>query len=122
MTTAYAPQLQALALQAAKDIAVPLAEGVYAAVQGPSYETPAEIEMYRRLGADAVGMSTAPEVVAANHMGAAAMGISCITNAAAGMTGEALSHEEVTEMGRQVRPRFEKLLRSILSRLSKTKQ
>jgi purine-nucleoside phosphorylase len=118
MTHAYDPGLREVAQAGARDAGVDLAEGVYMACPGPSYETPAEISMYRGLGADAVGMSTAPEVIAANHMGAQCLGISCITNAAAGMTGEPLSHDEVTQMGQTVRPRFEKLLRGILTQLS----
>ncbi|HET9155483.1 MAG TPA: purine-nucleoside phosphorylase, partial [Myxococcaceae bacterium] len=94
LSRAYDPQLRAMLLRAADGVGVPLQEGVYAMMAGPSYETPAEIRMLRTLGADAVGMSTVPEVIAAVHMGAAVACLSCVTNAAAGLGG-ALSHAEV---------------------------
>ncbi|MDQ9871698.1 purine-nucleoside phosphorylase, partial [Acinetobacter baumannii] len=84
-----------------QQLGMTLREGVYAWLTGPSYETPAEIRMLRTMGADAVGMSTVPEVIAARHMGARVMGISCITNMAAGVTGKSLDHAEVTEVGRR---------------------
>ncbi|HEY0192339.1 MAG TPA: purine-nucleoside phosphorylase [Kofleriaceae bacterium] len=117
MTTAYAPELRALVKRVAAAHAIPLAEGVYVANPGPTYETPAEVQMAQRLGGDAVGMSTVPEVVAARHMGARVIGISCITNLAAGITGEALSHAEVTETAARVRTTFERLLDVILAEL-----
>jgi len=114
MTHAYAPELRELARRAAAAAGIALHEGVYAAMPGPSYETPAEIRMLQLLGVDAVGMSTVPEVCVARHMGARVLGISCITNQAAGTTGQALSHEEVTETAARVRPTFERLLDAIL--------
>jgi purine-nucleoside phosphorylase len=114
MTTAYAPELRALVHRAAAGAGIDLAEGVYTAMPGPSYETPAEIRMLQVLGADAVGMSTVPEVCVARHMGARVIGISCITNQAAGISGHALSHDEVTATAARVRTRFERLLDAIL--------
>jgi len=93
-------------------------EGVYASMPGPTYETPAEIRMLRGAGVDAVGMSTVPEVVVARHMGARVLGISCITNQAAGITGQPLSHEEVTETATRVRATFEQLLDGIVGGLA----
>ncbi|HSK05497.1 MAG TPA: purine-nucleoside phosphorylase [Kofleriaceae bacterium] len=118
MTKAYAPELRALAREAATGAGIHLEEGVYAAMPGPVYETPAEVRMLRTLGADATGMSTVPEVVVARHMGARVIGISCITNQAAGITGHELSHEEVTETATRVRTTFEALLDAILARLA----
>jgi purine-nucleoside phosphorylase len=117
MTTAYAPELRALVKRAAGELGVPLAEGVYAAMPGPVYETPAEIKMLQLLGADAVGMSTVPEVCVARHMGARVIGISCITNEAAGVTGQPLSHDEVTATAARVRTTFEALLDGVLAQL-----
>jgi purine-nucleoside phosphorylase len=118
MTRAYAPELRELARAAAQSIGVQLAEGVYAALPGPSYETPAEVKMLGILGASAAGMSTAPETIVANHMGKRVLGISCITNKAAGVTGEALSHDEVTETAARVRETFEALLDAVLAALA----
>jgi len=118
MTRAYAPELRALAQEVAKSTGIELAEGVYAAGPGPAYETPAEVQMLARLGADATGMSTVPEVIAANHMGARVLGISCITNKAAGLTGEALSHEEVTDTAQQIRGVFEGFLEDLLTAIA----
>jgi len=95
MTAAYDPELRALARRVAAREGVPLREGVYLGLSGPSFETPAEIRAFRMLGADAVGMSTVPEVIAARHMGLRVLGISCISNLAAGMLPEPLSHEDV---------------------------
>jgi purine-nucleoside phosphorylase len=117
MTTAYAPELRALVQQVAERAGIALAEGVYVASTGPTYETPAEVKMLRGLGADATGMSTVPEVIVARHMGARVIGISCITNHAAGITGHALSHDEVTETATRVRATFEGLLDGILGAL-----
>lgn len=117
MTNAYAPELRALAREAAGGAGIHLEEGVYTAFPGPTYETPAEIRMARGLGADAVGMSTVPEVCVARHMGARVIGISCITNQAAGISGHELSHEEVTETATRMRATFEVLLDAILARL-----
>ena len=91
-----------------------LETGVYVAMPGPTYETPAEVQMLQRLGADATGMSTVPEVVVARHMGARVIGISCITNQAAGISGHELSHAEVTETANRVRATFEHLLDAII--------
>ncbi|MEZ4362234.1 MAG: purine-nucleoside phosphorylase [Kofleriaceae bacterium] len=118
MTNAYAPALRALAKRVAAELGVELQEGVYAAMPGPTYETPAEVRMLRTLGADATGMSTVPEVIVANHMRARVLGISCITNQAAGITGAALSHEEVTETATRVRATFERLLDGLIAELS----
>jgi purine-nucleoside phosphorylase len=117
MTTAYAPELRALARRAAAAAAIELAEGVYVAMPGPAYETPAEIKMLQLLGGDAVGMSTVPEVYVARHMGARVIGISCITNHAAGISGQPLSHHEVTETAARTRATFERLLDAILGAL-----
>jgi purine-nucleoside phosphorylase len=117
MTKAYAPELRALVKDAAAKAGIALAEGVYVAMPGPTYETPAEVKMLQTMGADATGMSTVPEVVVARHMGARVIGISCITNQAAGITGAELSHDEVTETATRVRSTFERLLDSILAAL-----
>lgn len=117
MTTAYAPELRELVRGVAKHAGIALHEGVYVAMPGPTYETPAEVKMLQTIGADATGMSTVPEVVVARHMGARVIGISCITNQAAGISGHALSHEEVTETATRVRSTFEGLLDGILAAL-----
>jgi purine-nucleoside phosphorylase len=117
MTKAYAPELRAIVKQAAAAAKIPLQEGVYVAMPGPTYETPAEVKMLQTVGADATGMSTVPEVVVARHMGARVIGISCITNQAAGITGAEPSHEEVTETAARVRTTFEALLDAILGSL-----
>ena len=91
--------------------------GIYCALSGPTYETPAEIRMYRQFGADAVGMSTVPEAIAARHQGLRVLGISCITNLAAGMSDEPINHEEVMETGARVAEVFRELLRRIISRI-----
>jgi purine-nucleoside phosphorylase len=119
MTQAYPTALRQLARAAAAAAGVELAEGVYAGSGGPAYETPAEVRMLGILGADATGMSTVPEVIAAAHMGARVLAISCITNWAAGLGGgDALSHDEVTGTANRVRGRFEALLDEILARLA----
>ncbi len=118
MTHAYSPALRELARRAAANMGLGLAEGTYVALAGPTYETPAEIQMLRTLGADATGMSTVPEVIAANHMGAEVLGISCITNKAAGLSAEPLSHDEVTETAARIRSIFEGLLEDILGLLA----
>lgn len=113
MTEAYDLELRALAREAALAVNVPLAEGVYLGLAGPSFETPAEIRMARTLGADAVGMSTVLEVIAARHCGLRVLGISCITNMAAGITTRKLSAAEVVETAELARPRFAALLHCI---------
>jgi purine-nucleoside phosphorylase len=117
MTEVYARELRAIAQRAGAEMGVSLREGIYAALPGPSYETPAEIRMLRTIGAELVGMSTVPEALAAVHMGAKVLGLSCVTNLAAGVTGEKLSHDEVTETARGVRRDFELLLDGILAHL-----
>lgn len=114
MTTAYHRPLRELLLSIARRQGVDLKQGVYAILSGPTYETPAEIRALRTLGADAVGMSTVPEVVAAAHMGVRVAGISCITNLAAGIGDKPLSHEEVAETASQVREVFARLLAEFL--------
>lgn len=118
MTYAYSPELRAMAREEAAELGRELAEGVYAGVHGPQYETPAEIHMLRTIGADLVGMSTVPEAIVANHMGASVLGISCVTNLAAGTVDEALSHDDVTVTARQVEDTFVRLLTRILNRLA----
>lgn len=115
MTRAYDPALGEYAVQVAKKQGFALQRGVYAGLLGPTYETPAEVRMLRGLGADAVGMSTVLEVIAARHMGARVLGFSCITNLAAGMTGDTLSHDEVTETAERVKGQFTSLLHGVLT-------
>ena len=117
MTYVYSQQLRAIADEAAKAAGVPIQHGVYIAVLGPSYETPAEIRAFRTLGADAVGMSTVPEAIALRHMGVEVLGISCITNAAAGVFPQPLHHSEVMETTQQVKGQFIALLEGIIGRL-----
>ena len=117
MTYVYSPRLRTIADDTARAIGVPVQHGVYIAVLGPSYETPAEIRAFRTLGADAVGMSTVPEAIAARHMGLEVLGISCITNAAAGVFPEPLHHSEVMETAQQVKGQFISLLEGIIGRL-----
>ena len=117
MTDVYSVRLRTIADQAGAALKLPLAHGVYAALMGPSYETPAEIRYLRTIGADAVGMSTAAEAIAARHMGVEVLGISCITNMAAGVLPYPLDHREVMETARRVRDRFVALLEEIVGRL-----
>jgi purine-nucleoside phosphorylase len=117
MTHAYSADLRKLVTEVAAREKIALETGVYVAMPGPCYETPAEVQMLQRMGADATGMSTVPEVVVARHMGARVIGISCITNQAAGITGQELSHAEVTETATRVRATFERLLDAILTGL-----
>jgi purine-nucleoside phosphorylase len=117
LTDAYAPRLRAIADEAARSLGVPLAHGVYAALAGPSYETPAEIRFLRTIGADAVGMSTVPETIVARHMGIEVLGLSCITNLAAGVAPRPLRHDEVMATADRVRDTFASLLEAILVRL-----
>jgi len=118
MTEAYSKALRALAWQAAQEEGFPLAEGVYLAVSGPSFETPAEIRAFRSLGATLVGMSTVPETIVARHMGVQVLGLSCVTNLAAGLGATQLSHEEVFEAGRQVEHRLANLFVRLLPRIA----
>lgn len=110
MSEIYKKDLRLLAQEKAKELGFELKEGVYAAVAGPSYETPAEINMLKLLGADAVGMSTAPEAIIANYCGIDVLGISCLTNYAAGVTNSPLAHSEVIETADRVKESFQKLL------------
>jgi purine-nucleoside phosphorylase len=117
MTQIYSADLRHMADEAAKRIQLPLPHGVYVALLGPSYETPAEIRYLRTIGADAVGMSTVPEAIAARHMGINVLGISCITNMAAGVLPQPLDHNEVMATARRVRGQFIALLEEIIGRL-----
>jgi purine-nucleoside phosphorylase len=117
MSEVYSRRLRAVADEVAARQRAPLAHGVYAALHGPSYETPAEIRYLRTIGADAVGMSTVPEAIVARHMGLEVLGISCITNMAAGVLPQPLVHDEVMEVARRVRARFGALLEGIIERL-----
>jgi purine-nucleoside phosphorylase len=117
MSEVYSRRLRDVADEASRVRGVPVSHGVYVAVHGPSYETPAEIRAFRALGADAVGMSTVHEAIAARHMGLEVLGISCITNMAAGVLPQPLVHEEVLETARRVRGSFTSLLEGIIERL-----
>lgn len=117
MSEAYANDLRQIAKNAAERLHIDVQEGVYLAVTGPSYETPAEIHMFRTLGADAVGMSTVPEVIVARHSGIKVLGISCITNMAAGILNQPLNHEEVIETTERVKAHFLSLVKEIVSAL-----
>jgi purine-nucleoside phosphorylase len=117
MSEVYARDLQEMVVEEAKDLGVTIRRGIYAALTGPSYETPAEIHMLRAFGADAVGMSTVPEAIVARHMGMKVLGISCITNMAAGIGEEPINHDEVIETGQRVRSTFTQLLRKLIARL-----
>jgi len=119
MSAAYDPELRAVAKDVARAENVDLRTGVYAALSGPTYETPAEIRMLRTLGADLVGMSTVPEVIAACHMGARVIGISCVTNLAAGISPVPLSHEEVAETAGRVEKTFVGLISALTQRLDR---
>jgi purine-nucleoside phosphorylase len=117
MTEAYSRRLRDTADAAARAVGVAVAHGVYVALHGPSYETPAEIRYLRTIGADAVGMSTVPETIVARHMGMEVLGISCITNPAAGVLPKPLVHDEVMEVARRVRAEFSALLEDIIERI-----
>jgi purine-nucleoside phosphorylase len=117
MTEVYSARLRGLADAAARATGVAVTHGVYAALHGPSYETSAEIRFLRKIGADAVGMSTVPEAIAARHMGIEVLGISCITNMAAGVLPQPLDHTEVMETARRVRGSFIALLEGVIERL-----
>jgi purine-nucleoside phosphorylase len=117
MTQAYSKSYRKAAQEEAAKLGMPLEVGVYAALLGPSYETPAEIRYLRTIGADLVGMSTVAEVIAARHMGIQVLAISCVTNMAAGILDQPLSHQEVMETGEKVRGQFEALLQAVLPRI-----
>jgi len=119
MSEAYDPKLREIAEKACWKVGVPVRKGIYIAFTGPSYETPAEIKMARSMGADAVGMSTVPEVIAARHLGIRVLGISCITNMAAGVLKKKLDHKEVLEVGERVKTGLMDVLSRIVSEASK---
>jgi purine-nucleoside phosphorylase len=118
MTTAYSPRLRKLASDEAAALNIPLPEGVYIAVLGPSYETPAEIRAFRTLGADLVGMSTVHEVIVARHMGIEVLGLSLVTNMAAGVLDRIIHHEEVMEIGLRVEAQFTQLLKALIPKIA----
>jgi len=118
MTHAYARDYRQMAREEAGKLGIALEEGVYAGLLGPSYETPAEIEYLRRVGADLVGMSTVAEVIAARHMEMKVLAVSCVTNMAAGILDQPLSHREVMETGERVKTTFQALLRAVLPRVA----
>jgi purine-nucleoside phosphorylase len=117
MTETYSERYRMIAREAAAELGIQLREGVYAAMLGPSYETPAEIRHLRAIGADLVGMSTVAEAIAASHMGIKVLGISCVTNMAAGLESRKISHEEVLETGAMVRDTLSRLLNALIPRL-----
>jgi purine-nucleoside phosphorylase len=117
MSEVYSRELQELATEAARTLGTTVRRGIYAALPGPSYETPAEIHMLRAFGADAVGMSTVPEAIVARHMGMKVLGLSCITNMAAGISETPINHEEVIETGQKVRETFTQLLRRVIAKI-----
>ena len=117
MSEAYSRAYRAIAREVAAELCIAVGEGVYAAMLGPSYETPAEIRYLRTIGADVVGMSTVPEVIVANHMGVKCLGISCVTNMAAGILPQKINHEEVLETGAMVRDTLVRFLKALLPRL-----
>jgi purine-nucleoside phosphorylase len=117
MTAVYSARLRRIAEEAARVVGLNLRHGIYVALKGPSYETPAEIRYLRTIGADAVGMSTVPEAIAARHMGIEVLGISCISNMAAGVLPQPLNHDDVMQTTRRVRAQFIALLEGIIGRL-----
>lgn len=117
MSETFNPALRALARRVSDQEGIEIKEGTYMWFTGPTFETPAEIRMASVLGADAVGMSTVPEAIAAHHCGIKVLGISCVTNMAAGLQAQKLSHEEVNETAARVKPLFEKLIRGIVSQI-----
>ncbi len=122
MTEAYSKRFFSLAKKEAKKLRLKLFEGVYAAMHGPSYETPAEIRALAKMGADAVGMSTVPEVIASSHMGVEVLGISVVTNMAAGISKQKINHEEVLEAGKKVEKQFTRLLEKVIPAMAKMLQ
>lgn len=117
MTEVYSKRLRHLADEAAAAKGITVSHGVYVAVHGPSYETPAEIRFYRQIGADAIGMSTVPEAIAARHMGLEVLGVSCISNAAAGILPQPIVHDEVIATMQRIRSSFVALLEGIIERI-----
>ena len=122
MTEAYAKDWRALALKEGQRLGIDIQAGVYAAVPGPSYETPAEIRFLRTIGADVVGMSTVAEVVVARHCGMKVLAISVVTNMAAGILDQPINHAEVLETGQRIRGQFSELLRSLIPKLVSEKR
>lgn len=118
MTEAYSKRLRTLAHEAAEEEGFPMREGIYLCVSGPSFETPAEIRAFRALGATLVGMSTVPETIVARHMGIEVLGISCVTNLAAGLSATPLNHEEVHETGRRVEQQLARLLARLVPEIA----
>lgn len=118
LTSVYSPELQNIVIDAGNAMGLELRRGIYAALSGPSYETPAEIHMVRTLGADAVGMSTVPEAIVARHMGMNVVGISCITNLAAGVSNRPIDHSQVMAIGEGVRGTFTSLLKQVIPRFA----
>jgi purine-nucleoside phosphorylase len=119
MTDAYNPTFRRFTLEESESLGGGIYEGVYAAMLGPSYETPAEIRFLRTIGADLVGMSTVPEVIAARHAGLDVLAISCVTNMAAGLSGQEITHQEVLETGELVRGKFLALLRAVVPKIER---
>ncbi|MFC5700435.1 purine-nucleoside phosphorylase [Cohnella faecalis] len=117
MSRAYSPELVALVRETARELDIPVQEGVYAGITGPSYMTPAELTMLRQLGGDAIGMSTVPEVIVASHMSMKVIGISCVTDMAIGEHLEPLTHEQVMEVANRTKPRFTRLVQEIVRKL-----
>jgi purine-nucleoside phosphorylase len=117
MSEVYSRELQEAVIEEASEMGIDVRRGIYGALPGPSYETPAEIHMLRTFGADAVGMSTVPEAIVARQMGMEVLGISCITNMAAGISDQPINHKEVMETSQRVRATFTQLLRQLISRL-----
>jgi purine-nucleoside phosphorylase len=120
MTRAYDPEFRNLVLRAGSRLGLEIFPGVYAAFSGPSYETPAEIRFLRAIGVDVVGMSTVLEAIVARHMRIRVLAISCVTNLAAGITGNAITHQEVLEIGAQVRAKFIALLRTVIPQMAES--
>lgn len=118
MSDAYSPALRSLAKSEAENLGMQLPEGVYLAVLGPSYETPAEIRAFKTLGADLVGMSTVHEVIIARHMGVEVLGLSLVTNMAAGVSDDAINHEEVMEIGRRIEGQFTSLVKALVPKVA----
>lgn len=118
MSAVYSSELQEIVMEEAREMSLDVRRGVYAALLGPSYETPAEIHLMRNFGADAVGMSTVPEAIVARHMDLEVLGISCVTNLAAGVTDDPINHEEVMATGNRVSATFTQLLKRVVARLN----